>query len=160
MDQVIELLTRLLPVGQLSEAQITTALAEAGWPATGPTAAAPHPRTWRNDAVDAWLPETDNLQVEFILWEREVEEDWGDEGLDPVYDEATGVVQNFARRVENSELAPHLGVFQGDATDGVDYIDHTAWHLGAMTFLLGAKQDDTELPVVVVAVLSRQPELG
>ncbi len=154
MDQVIRLLERLAPAGELSASGVTAALAEQGWAPVGATAAGPHPRTWRKGTTDAWLPEGPATTVEFTLWERGVDEAWGDDGLDPVYDEATGVLQDCVRQLRDSQIWSRWAEFDGDVTDGVDYIAHHAWNAGSLTFLLGARQDDTELPVVVVGVLS------
>ncbi|MFJ9345648.1 hypothetical protein [Streptomyces sp. NPDC101237] len=63
-------------------------------------------------------------------------------------------VGRIAHEVETGVLAGRLARLDGDRTQGIDSIEQRAWSLGNRLLLVGAVQDDTELPVRVDAVVS------
>ncbi|MCH6160409.1 hypothetical protein [Streptomyces marispadix] len=71
-----------------------------------------------------------------------------EEGLERLYDEAESIVPQYADQVReafSSALSP--SEFEDEAEE---FISYEAWSLREQTLLVGAKQDDTDVPVEVV----------
>jgi hypothetical protein len=158
MNEILAIVERLATHGHLSGDQIGSTLRDQGWtarPVARSVPSQPFTRHWQKANLLAGIQGADPaVVVEFTLWLREVDEDRGDWGHDALYQEAVTELRRLVREVESSRLADRLTEAEGDPTNGLDYLEHRAWRLSGRTLLLGATQDDTDLPVCVVSVIS------
>jgi hypothetical protein len=172
MKEVLAVLGRLAETGDLPAGTLTEALRETGWSVRRQFPGESFARHWENGGLLAGIQgDSPTAKIEFTLWSRDVgsddEDDWDPDAdtddLDAAYDEAETTVARFAAQAGQplaafgftpQDTAPDQDTT--DATGGPDYIKHHVWRsaTGTRTLLLGAIQDDTDLPVRVVAVIS------
>lgn len=153
MNEVLAIFEALPTEGTLSGEQVSALLEQRGWEAVRRVPSLPFPPVWRRETLRAGIVGEGPVSLEVTLWEHEVEELRGDEGLGPVYDAATRESERRAAEVTASPLAERLTPAGDEVTGGLDYIHHRAWRLSDRTLLVGAIQHDTDLPVYVVAAI-------
>ncbi|MER6269013.1 hypothetical protein [Streptomyces sp900105755] len=155
MDEVVAVLEFLADDESLTGEGIGAVLERLGWGVARQVPGAAFPRVWRkNDLLAGIEGDAPQVRLAVTLWEREVDEEAGFDALEALYDESAQVVGRIAHEVETGVLAGRLARLDGGQTVGIDYIEQRAWGLGRRSLLVGAVQDDTELPVRVDAVVS------
>ncbi|MEU2335303.1 hypothetical protein ABZ608_17205 [Streptomyces sp. NPDC013172] len=154
MDEVVAVLESLADDENLTGEAISAVLERLGWGVARQVPGA-FPRVWRKDDLLAGIEgDAPQVRLSVTLWEREVDEEAGFDALEALYDESAQVVGRIADEVEAGVLAGRLVRRDGGQAVGIDYIEQRAWALGRRVLLVGAVQDDTELPVRVDAVVS------
>lgn len=110
--------------------------------------------SWGRDGVDGWIQAFGDgaVQVSFAVWIRDVDASGYFDDLDAVYDEGERVLARFLPEIEESPLAEHLTDAEPTAPDE-DFIAVRKWLLGGRVLTVGVIQQDTDLPVMVVATL-------
>ncbi|MEU9975788.1 hypothetical protein [Streptomyces sp. NPDC051014] len=155
MDEVVAVLELLTGDESLTGEGIAAVLERLGWGVARQVPGAAFPRVWRKDDLLAGIEgAAPQVRLAVTLWEREVDEEAGFDALEALYDESSQAVVRIADEVETGVLAGRLARVDGDRTQGIDYIEQRAWSVGHRLLLVGAVQDDTELPVRVDAVVS------
>jgi hypothetical protein len=134
---------------------VEAVLAASGWEGERRNPAKEWATTWRRGDIGAWIQGDGPVEVEFTLWFREVADEWPDPDtyLDDLYDTAVAELPGVVSQLESGALGTRLEMCDEDLTDGVDFIDHTAWRVSDKVLLAGVKHDDTEAPVQLVVVL-------
>lgn len=111
--------------------------------------------SWRRDGVDGWIQAFGDgaVQVSFTVWIRDVDASGYFDDLEAVYDEGERVLARFLPEIEESPLAAHLTDAEPTPADEEDFIAVRKWLLGGQVVSAGVVQQDTDLPVMVVATL-------
>ncbi|NEA52714.1 hypothetical protein G3I60_00620 [Streptomyces sp. SID13666] len=172
MNEVLAVLDQLRDAGELSGETAADALGAAGWAVNRQFAGESFTRHWeRGELVAGIQGDGPDARVEFSLWLRAVDgdedgdaDDWDPDAdaddLDAAYEAAEAALAGLVNEAEAPLAATGFtavdesGDADEDATGGLDYIAHRAWRAGRRVFLRGAIQDDTDLPVRVVAVVT------
>lgn len=121
------------------------------WDAHGRNPGGDFETGWSRDGVTAWIQDLPGaVRVEFSLWQRDVDNDVLDDedGLDLLYDEAEACIPEFSRQL--GESFPDELTSAEFEDEEEEFIAVEGWALRERTVLVGAKQDDTDLPVLVV----------
>ncbi|MFW6695323.1 hypothetical protein [Streptomyces sp. MAR4 CNX-425] len=155
MNELIALVQRLASAPQLTGELLAAALEEEGWSVPRARPGAPFQRVWQKDGLTAGIQgDPPGIHLAVTLWLREVDEDdEGFEALEALYEEAEAESRRLAAEVEQGPLGGRLAPAEGDQTGGLDYLHHSAWRLGDRTLLIGAIQQDSDLPVLVEAIV-------
>lgn len=110
---------------------------------------------WRKDGIRGWTQKfrSGAVRTSFAVWIRDVDESGYFDDLDAVYEQGEQELATFLPEIENSPLAGHLA--QTDLTDADkdEFVAARKWILDGRTLTAGLVQQDTDLPVMVVAVL-------
>ncbi|MET9552517.1 hypothetical protein [Streptomyces sp. NPDC006645] len=117
--------------------------------------------SWDKDGVQGWIQAFGDgaVHVSFAVWIRDVDASGYFDDLDAVYDEGERVLARFLPEIEESPLAGHLAEAGRTAADaereweGDDFIAVRKWLLTGRLLTAGVIQQDTDLPVMVVATL-------
>ncbi|MFF0726144.1 hypothetical protein [Streptomyces sp. NPDC004134] len=154
MNEIIALVQRLAGEPRLTGELLAAALAEEGWSVLRARPGAPFPRVWEKDGLTAGIQgDPPEMDLAVTLWLREADEDEGFEALEALHEEAEAESRRVAGELEQGPLAGRLAPATGDPSRGLDYLHHRAWRLGDRTLLVGSIQQDSDLPVVVEAVI-------
>ncbi|MFI8894803.1 hypothetical protein [Streptomyces paradoxus] len=134
---------------------VETVLSASGWEGERRNPAKQWATTWRRGDGHAWIQGDGPVELEFTLWYREVEDERPDPDtyIDDLYDAASAELPRVVAQLESGALRARLETVDEDLTDGVDYIDHTAWRISDKVLLAGVKHDDTDTPVQLVVVM-------
>ncbi|MCZ4119777.1 hypothetical protein [Streptomyces sp. H39-S7] len=172
MNEVLAVLDRLSDAGDLSGETAADALRAAGWAVKRQFPGEDFARHWEQGELLAGIQgDGPHTRVEFSLWLRSVDtdddgddDDWDPDddtvALDEAYEAAEAALAALVAEARGPLAAAGFtaveegGVADEEATGGLDYIAHRAWAGGRRVLLLGATQDDTDLPVRVVAVVT------
>lgn len=156
MNELLEILEALAGEESLTGRAVGAVLARQGWLVARRVPGVEFPRVWRKGSLLAGIEvegDTARVRLAVTLWEREVDEEAGFDALDELHDRSAGEVRRIADELEAGPLRA-LTAFDGGGAAGGDWIARRMWVLGNRTLLVGAVQDDTELPVRVDAVVS------
>jgi hypothetical protein len=155
MNDVFEILEVLAGEEILTGEGVGAALDRQGWSVARRVPGAEFPRVWRKGDLLAGIEgDTPHVRLAVTLWEREVDEEAGFDALEELYDRSADEVRRIAGELEAGPFRASLAALDEGGPAGVDYIERRMWVLGNRTLLVGALQDDTELPVRVDAVVS------
>ncbi|WP_413757631.1 hypothetical protein [Streptomyces sp. MMBL 11-3] len=149
-------LDRLSDLEQLTGPAVESVLVDRGWSGERRNPAKAWATTWSRDGASAWIQgDGPSVEVEFTLWYREVEVEGEDPDtyIDELYDAAVAELPSVVSQLRSSAFGARLQASDEDLTDGVDYIEHTAWKVADKVVLAGVKQDDTETPVQLVVMV-------
>lgn len=151
MAVAVSAINELASLSELTGPGAASVFERLGWSPLGRNPGGEFETTWENGEISSWIQRLpDHVEVEILVWRREVDDDvlGEEEGLERLYDEAESVVPQYADQVREafaSELSS--SDFEDEAEE---FISYEAWSLRKHTLLVGAKQDDTDVPVEVV----------
>jgi hypothetical protein len=154
MAVVVSAVDELANLSELTGPGAASVFERLGWSPLGRNPGGEFETTWENGEVSSWIQRLpDGVEVEILVWRHEVDDDVleEEEGLERLYEEAESIVPQYAdlvREAFSSELS-HSD-FEDEAEE---FISYEAWSLREFTLLVGAKQDDTDVPVEVVFFL-------
>lgn len=113
--------------------------------------------SWDKDGVQGWTQVFGDgaIHVSFTVWIRDVDASGYFDDLDAVYDEGERVLARFLPEIEDSPLAGHLAEAGRTAADEEEFIAVRKWLLDGRVLTAGVIQQDTDLPVMVVATLEQ-----
>ncbi|WP_256105309.1 hypothetical protein [Streptomyces sp. ODS05-4] len=111
--------------------------------------------SWQKDGVRGWLQRFRNgaVRVSFAVWVRDVDESGHFDDLDAVYEEGERALAAFLPEIEDSPFASKLVDAEQTAADRDEFIAVRKWVLDGRVLTAGVVQQDTDLPVMVVAAL-------
>ncbi|GAA3866369.1 hypothetical protein [Streptomyces sedi] len=160
MNEVIALVEALGQRNPLSSEDVAATLENRGWQPLPRRVTAPFPRAWHfGDRALSIQGDAPNTRVEISLrvWEYDEQAAADSEDfayLDGLWDQA----ETEARRLVDN-LTADGSQFPGapvtlEEDDADEFLWHAAWSLSGRRLIVGSKQDDTDLPVRVVAVIT------
>ncbi|MFF8974817.1 hypothetical protein [Streptomyces sp. NPDC014995] len=111
--------------------------------------------SWRKGGIRGWIQtfRSGAVRVSFAVWIRDVDESGYFDDLDAVYEQGEQALAGFLPEIEDSPLAGHLTEAEPTAADKDEFIAVRKWTLDGRVLTAGVVQQDTDLPVMVVAAL-------
>ncbi|MEU9746037.1 hypothetical protein [Streptomyces niveus] len=151
VSAMLEELTGLVPLTREGAAARFAAL---GWSPGGRPCEGVE-TSWDKDGVHGWTQVFGDgeVRVSFTVWIRDVDASGYFDDLEAVYDEGERVLARFLPEIEDSPLAGHLAEAGLTAADEEEFIAVRKWLQDGRVLSAGVIQQDTDLPVMVVATL-------
>lgn len=131
-----------------------TAFAAQGWTPRGKAKDGVE-TSWQRDGIRGWIQTFSSgaVRASFAVWIRDVDESGYFDDLDAVYEEGERALAAFLPEIEESPLAAHLTEAAPADEDRDEFVAVRKWMLDGRVLTAGVVQQDTDLPVMVVAAL-------
>ncbi|MFD5317072.1 hypothetical protein [Streptomyces sp. NPDC127098] len=160
MNDVLNLVQALRDLPALTAEDVGPALERQGWEPVRRVPPPPVPRAWSRDGLRLGIQDRlPRPRIEITLWLRDYDEQAAADAEDFDYVEGLWAEAETAGRALAEQVAAsgHTTSLTGtelDEQEAEEFCWHTAWTSAPRRLILGAKQDDTDLPVQVVAIIN------